>query len=53
MSAVIFREVEAISGLKIGIATLNAEKSLNALNFEMVSLLTPQLKLWQSVLRWR
>ncbi|MDP4982769.1 enoyl-CoA hydratase/isomerase family protein [Pseudoalteromonas tunicata] len=48
MSAVIFREVEAISGLKIGIATLNAEKSLNALNFEMVSLLTPQLKLWQS-----
>ena len=47
MSAVLFRELETISDQKIGIATLNCEKALNALNKDMVALLTPQLLAWQ------
>ncbi len=47
MSCVLFKELETISGTKIGIATLNAEKSLNALNVNMIELLTPKLKEWQ------
>ncbi|MDO6721045.1 enoyl-CoA hydratase/isomerase family protein [Psychrosphaera sp. 1_MG-2023] len=44
---VLFRELESVSGKKIGIATLNVETSLNALNLEMVKLLTKQLLEWQ------
>jgi enoyl-CoA hydratase/carnithine racemase len=47
MSCVLFKELESISGQKIGIATLNSEKSLNALNMEMIELLTPQLQAWK------
>jgi len=45
--SVLFRELESVSDKKIGVATLNAEKSLNALSLEMVQLLTPQLLAWQ------
>lgn len=44
---VLFRELESVSGKLIGIATLNVESSLNALNLEMVQLLTKQLLDWQ------
>jgi len=47
MSCVLFKELESACGLKIGIATLNSEKSLNALNMDMIQLLTPQLQTWK------
>ncbi|PRC94078.1 enoyl-CoA hydratase/isomerase family protein [Solimicrobium silvestre] len=47
MSApVLFEERSAANGMRIGIATLNAEKSLNALSLEMVHLLTERLAAW-------
>ncbi len=45
---VLFRELESVNDKKIGIATLNAEKSLNALSLEMVELLYKQLIDWQA-----
>ncbi|AXV65214.1 enoyl-CoA hydratase/isomerase family protein [Pseudoalteromonas lipolytica] len=42
---VVFETAEAASGL-IAIATLNAPKSLNALNYDMIQLLEPQLRKW-------
>lgn len=45
---VIFEELNAIHGKKIGIATLNSEKSLNALSHEMVHALLPKLQQWQN-----
>lgn len=44
---VLFRELESVSDKKIAIATLNSEKSLNALSLEMVELLAPKLNEWQ------
>jgi enoyl-CoA hydratase/carnithine racemase len=43
---VLFREVAAANGRRIGFAQLNAEKSLNALSLDMIRLLDPQLRLW-------
>lgn len=43
---VVFETTPAQNGSLIGFATLNAPKSLNALNFEMIKLLEPQLKAW-------
>lgn len=48
MSSVLFDEVATGSGHKIAIATLNVERALNALNLEMIELLTPQLAAWQA-----
>lgn len=45
-SPVLFREVTAANGRRIGYAQLNAEKSLNALNLSMIRLLDPQLQRW-------
>lgn len=45
---VLFREVTAANGKRIGFAQLNAEKSLNALNLAMIRLLDPQLQAWQA-----
>lgn len=45
-SPVVFEEQEALNGYAIGVATLNAEKSLNALSLEMIGLLTHQLIEW-------
>lgn len=46
--AVLFRTETTVGGKLIGVATLNAPKSLNALSLEMIDLLTPQLKSWQA-----
>lgn len=43
---VMFETASADNGSLIGIATLNAPKALNALNFDMIKLLEPQLRLW-------
>ncbi|MDP2634682.1 MULTISPECIES: enoyl-CoA hydratase/isomerase family protein [unclassified Pseudoalteromonas] len=45
-SPVLFETATATNGSLIGIATLNSPKSLNALNFDMIKLLDPQLKAW-------
>ena len=47
-SPVLFREHPTSSGQAIGIATLNAPKSLNALNLEMIDLLSQQLAAWET-----
>jgi enoyl-CoA hydratase/carnithine racemase len=44
---VIFSEVASSNGMKIGHATLNKVAALNALNLDMILLLSPQLKKWQ------
>lgn len=46
VNSVLFKEVVALEGKKIGIATLNAERSLNALSLDMVELLQEQLSIW-------
>ncbi|CUS49303.1 MAG: Enoyl-CoA hydratase/carnithine racemase [Idiomarinaceae bacterium HL-53] len=45
--AVLFSTLETESGKRIGVATLNSERSLNALSLEMIELLEPQLKAWE------
>ncbi len=45
--AVLFEELPSVADKKIGLATLNAEKSLNSLTLEMVDLLQAQLDLWE------
>jgi enoyl-CoA hydratase/carnithine racemase len=45
---VLFEELAAHNGRRIGVATLASEKTLNALSLEMVNLLTPQLRQWQA-----
>jgi enoyl-CoA hydratase/carnithine racemase len=44
---VLYRELDSVSDKKIGIATLNSEKSLNALSLDMVKSLLPKLIQWQ------
>ncbi|MDH2431105.1 enoyl-CoA hydratase/isomerase family protein [Pokkaliibacter sp. MBI-7] len=45
---ILFEERPTQSGHRIGVATLNAEKSLNALSLEMIELLAEQLPRWQA-----
>ncbi|MFZ5655279.1 MAG: enoyl-CoA hydratase/isomerase family protein [Pseudomonadota bacterium] len=45
---VIFSERPCADGRRIAVATLNAEKSLNALSLEMVDLLSAQLDRWEA-----
>lgn len=45
--SVLFQELPAQGDFVIGVATLNAEKSLNSLSVEMVELLRPQLEAWR------
>ncbi len=45
---VLFEERDAPAGKKVGIATFNAEQTLNSLSLEMIDLLTPQLLAWQA-----
>ncbi|QJP98991.1 enoyl-CoA hydratase/isomerase family protein [Herbaspirillum rubrisubalbicans] len=45
---VLFEELTATNGRRIGIATLASEKTLHAVSLEMVQLLTPQLQRWQA-----
>lgn len=44
---VLFSELDAEQGKKIGVATLNVEKKLNSLNQDMVQALGQQLTQWQ------
>lgn len=43
---VVFEERKAGNGARIGVARLNAEKTLNALSLEMIDLLGPQFSRW-------
>jgi enoyl-CoA hydratase/carnithine racemase len=43
---VLFQILDTANGKQIAIATLNVEKTLNALSMEMVGLLSAQLQLW-------
>jgi len=45
---VTFQELDCINGKKIAVATLNSPRSLNALSADMIDLLYPQLKQWQT-----
>jgi enoyl-CoA hydratase/carnithine racemase len=42
----LFEELAAENGKRIGVATLNVEKTLNAISLEMVDLLDRQLRAW-------
>ena len=44
---VLFETLNCDNGKQIGIATLNSEKSLNALSGQMIDTLYPQLSAWQ------
>lgn len=44
---VLFEELPAAGGKKIGVATLNAEKSLNSLNLQMIDLLQERFTAWE------
>jgi enoyl-CoA hydratase/carnithine racemase len=46
-AAVIFEELTTECGFKIGHATLTKPAALNALDLQMIRLLTPQLEKWQ------
>lgn len=45
-AAVLLREIPTACGRRFGHATLNAERSLNALSLPMIDLLAPQLDAW-------
>src|SRR5690554_5393193 len=47
MDVVTFSSRPAANGKTIAIATLNSERSLNALSLPMVELLEPKLKAWR------
>ncbi|PFH10384.1 enoyl-CoA hydratase/isomerase-like protein [Collimonas sp. PA-H2] len=42
----LFEELVAANGKRIGVATLNVEKTLNSISLEMVDLLDAQLRAW-------
>ena len=46
-AVVLFNECKSAAGGRLGVATLNSEKTLNSLSLEMIELLNPQLDLWQ------
>lgn len=46
-SPILFEEKPAANGKRIGVATLNAPKALNALSLDMVVLLAEKLSTWQ------
>ena len=45
---VLFDEINTASGHRIGVATLNAEKALNALNPDMIRQLDARLSIWDN-----
>jgi enoyl-CoA hydratase/carnithine racemase len=45
---VVFQTLGTVSGKQIGVATLNVEAALNALDLDMVRALNAQLKAWQT-----
>lgn len=47
-TVVLFEERASTAGKRIGIATLNSEKTLNSLTFDMVNLLSTKLQQWKN-----
>lgn len=47
-AVVLYEELTAVNGKKIAIATLNSEKSLNALSLPMVESLLPKMQQWKA-----
>ena len=47
MQNVVFQTLATASGKLVGVVTLNVEKSLNALDLDMVRAMTAQLNLWK------
>ena len=45
-AVVLFDELNCTNGMRIGVATLNAPKTLNGLSLEMTRLLATQIELW-------
>jgi enoyl-CoA hydratase/carnithine racemase len=45
-AVVLFNELNCANGMRIGVATLNAPKTLNGLSLEMTRLLANQIELW-------
>ncbi len=45
-NSVVFQTLSTLSGKLVGVATLNMEQALNALNSEMIHALTQQLSAW-------
>jgi enoyl-CoA hydratase/carnithine racemase len=45
---VTFQEINSANGKKIAVITLNSPKSLNALGLDMIELIYPKLKQWQT-----
>ena len=43
-----FQEIDSANGKKIAVITLNSPKSLNALGMDMIALIYPKLKQWQT-----
>ena len=43
---VLFEEIQCANGTRIGIATLNSPKTLNALSYEMTLLLAKRMEVW-------
>ena len=43
---VLFNELNCANGTRIGVATLNAPKTLNGLSLEMTRLLATRIELW-------
>ena len=48
VAPVLYQELTAVNGKKIAVATLNSEKSLNALSLPMVESLLPQMLQWKA-----
>lgn len=46
--SVLFEERRADNGMRVGVARLNAEKTLNALSLDMVGLLSERLSAWKA-----
>lgn len=48
VAPVLYQELTSVNGKKIAVATLNSEKSLNALSLPMVESLLPQMLQWKA-----
>jgi enoyl-CoA hydratase/carnithine racemase len=48
LPSVLFEERQGAAGKKIGVATLNAERSLNSLTLDMIDLLQEKLTAWEA-----
>ena len=47
-AVVLFDEIGSVTGGRLGVATLNSEKTLNSLSLGMIDLLNPKLDAWEA-----